>query len=110
MAAAAEPYGTAALVLQAVDGDAVRLKQLASAIVERPGLVAVLVSRTAPVLAVVARSADVLTPCNEVISGLAKQFGGRGGGKPDLAQCGSLQAEAGAVLAAARTLLASATS
>ena len=41
-----------------------------------------------------------------VRAALAKQFGGRGGGKPDLAQCGSLQAAPGDVLAAARALLA----
>ena len=64
-----------------------------------------LVSSTSPVLAVAARSADLAVSCHDVISALAKEFGGRGGGKPDLAQCGGLQASPEAVLAFARAKL-----
>ena len=39
------------------------------------------------------------------IGALVKEFGGRGGGKPDLAQCGGLQAAPEAVLASARARL-----
>ncbi|MGE3959781.1 MAG: DHHA1 domain-containing protein [Vicinamibacterales bacterium] len=105
LAAAAEPCGQWTLVLRVVDGDAARLKALASAVVTRPGLVAVLVSQATPALAVAARAADVGTPCQELIATLAKQFGGRGGGKPDLAQCGGLQATPQVLVDAARAWL-----
>jgi len=64
--------------------------------------VVVLISRHAPVLAVAARSSNVAVPCHELISALARQFGGKGGGKPDLAQCGGLQGAADDVLVASR--------
>ena len=35
-----------------------------------------------------ARSADGDISCHEIITALTKRFGGRGGGKPDLAQAG----------------------
>lgn len=105
LAAAAEPLGDEHLVLQVVDADAAKLKALASAVAERPRHVAVLVSQAAPVLAVAARAADATTSCQTIIASLAAQFGGRGGGKPDLAQCGGLQAQPDAVIAAARLLL-----
>ena len=105
LASAAEPCGDEQLVLQVVDADAAKLKALASAVAERPRHVAVLVSQAAPVLAVAARAADATTSCQTIIASLAAQFGGRGGGKPDLAQCGGLQAQPDAVIAAARLLL-----
>jgi alanyl-tRNA synthetase len=101
----AEPFASGHLVLQAVDADAVKLKALASAVAERPGYLAVLVSRSTPVLAVAARAADVKTSCQDLVGTLAKQFGGRGGGKPDLAQCGGLQASPDAVVTAIRAVL-----
>ncbi|MFN7915884.1 MAG: DHHA1 domain-containing protein [Vicinamibacterales bacterium] len=100
---AASPIGR--VVLQAIDGDAVRLKALASAVATTPGVLAVLVSTSTPVLAVAARAADLAVPCQELIGSLAKAFSGRGGGKPDLAQCGGLQASSEQVLAAAREWL-----
>ncbi len=101
----AEPFNAGHVVLQVVDADAVKLKALASAVAQRPGHVAVLVSRTAPVLAVAARAADATTSCQELIASLAKQFGGRGGGKSDLAQCGGLDASPDDIIAAVRILL-----
>ncbi len=105
LANGAEPFDAGHLVLQAVDADAVKLKALASAIAQRPGHVAVLVSRTAPVLAVAARAADATTSCQAIIASLATQFGGRGGGKPDLAQCGGLDASPDDIIAAVRVLI-----
>ncbi len=102
LAQGAEAFGAGHLVLRAVDADAVKLKALACAIAERPGHVAVLVSRSTPVLAVAARAADAPTSCQELIASLAKQFGGRGGGKPDLAQCGGLQSSTDEIMAAVR--------
>ena len=105
LANSAEPFDAGHLVLQAVDADAVKLKALASAIAERPGHVAVLVSRSTPVLAVAARAAEATTSCQAIMASLAKQFGGRGGGKPDLAQCGALQASPDEIIAAVRILI-----
>lgn len=102
LADGAEPQSFGRTVLRVVDGDGVRLKALASAIVARPGLLVVLISQNVPVLAVAARSSNVTVPCHELISTLARQFGGKGGGKPDLAQCGGLEATPDAVLAASR--------
>ena len=93
------------VVLRSVDGDAVRLKATASAIALQPGHLAVLISRTSPALVVAARATDLVAPCHEIIGALIKQFGGKGGGKPDLAQCGGLQASPEVIVAAVRAWL-----
>jgi len=105
LAASAEALPTVKAVLQIVDGDAARLKALASALAAHHRIVAVLVSRATPALAVAARGADVTVSCQELIGALLKTFGGRGGGKPDLAQCGGLNAAPGAIVSAARAFL-----
>jgi alanyl-tRNA synthetase len=105
LAASAEQLSTCRLAAAAVDADANGLKSLASAIVSRPGCVAVLVSTTTPALVVVARSHDVTVAANHVIAALTAKCGGRGGGKPDLAQAGGLQADSAAILSAARLIL-----
>jgi len=105
LAARAEELPPGRVVLQAIDGDAVRLRTLATAIAANPGVLAVLVSSTSPVLAVAARAADLAVSCHDLIGALVKEFGGRGGGKPDLAQCGGLQAAPAAVLAFVRARL-----
>jgi len=51
----------------------------------------------------VARSADVSVAANQVIAAMTSTFGGRGGGKPDLAQAGGLAADPSEILAVART-------
>lgn len=107
LAGEAEAVGTARAVLRAVDGDVLRLKALASAVATHPDVVVVLVSRAVPLLAVAARASTATTACNELIGAVAKEFGGRGGGKPDLAQCGGLEAQSDAVLAFARDWIAS---
>jgi alanyl-tRNA synthetase len=100
----AEPHPRGRLVLQAVDAEAPVLKSLASAVTSAPGFIAILVSCSLPSLVVASRSADVELSCHEVITGLTKQFGGRGGGKPDLAQAGGLNGRVEDILAAARRL------
>jgi alanyl-tRNA synthetase len=105
LAESAEALPDARAVLQIVDGDAARLKVLASAIAAHDGVVAVLVSRTTPALAVAARAGDVAVSCQDVIGALLRAFGGRGGGKPELAQCGGLNAAPQAILSAARNVL-----
>ncbi len=101
----ASPVGR--LVARVVDGDALRLKALASAIASQPGHLAVLITRSTPALAVVARSADLTIRCDQVVATLVKRFSGKGGGKPDLAQCGGLQGEPESVLAAGVEALSS---
>jgi alanyl-tRNA synthetase len=105
LAAAAEPSSQGRVVFQAVAADANGLKSLASAITAAPGFAAILVSTTAPALVVVARSADVNIESNLVIAALIAQFGGRGGGKPELAQGGGLDGSAAAILESARELV-----
>src|SRR5262245_3612636 len=105
LAQAAEPRGWGRLVLRVVDGDAQRLKSLALAITSSPGLLAVLLSKATPSVIVAARSTDVSVACNDIVGGLAKRFGGRGGGKPDLAQGGGLSASAEELLAETRRVI-----
>jgi len=102
IAAAAEPIGDMRAVFQAIDGDASVLKTLATAIVARPRHFVILSSTSRPALVVVARSSDVSVPANEVLAAIIKQFGGRGGGKPELAQGGAVEAESQQILAGAR--------
>ena len=97
---AATPRGR--LVLRAVEADAGGLKATASAVVSRPGFIVVLVSPTTPNMIVVARSQDVDVASNHILSALTARFGGRGGGKSDLAQGGGLDAAAETILDAAR--------
>jgi alanyl-tRNA synthetase len=104
-AATADTFPGGRLVLQAVDADAQGLKSLASAITSSAGFAVVLVSRSSPALVVAARSADLGSSSNEIVTALTKRFGGRGGGKPDLAQGGGLTAPAGEILAEARRLI-----
>jgi alanyl-tRNA synthetase len=105
LADAAEPHSWGRLVLVAIDADASRLKSLASAITTNAGFLAVLLSKALPSLIVAARSADVSVACHDIVGALAKRFGGRGGGKPDLAQGGGLSAPVEELLAEARRLI-----
>jgi alanyl-tRNA synthetase len=102
LAGAAEPSSAGRLVLRVVEGDANGLRSLASAIVSKPGFVVVLVSSVRPVLVVAARSQDGSVSANDVIKALIGTFGGRGGGKPELAQAGGLDGGPEEILAAAR--------
>jgi alanyl-tRNA synthetase len=108
LAAAAEPIAAGRLVLRAVESDANALKSLATAITSAPGFVVVLVSAASPVLVVVSRSPDVGVSAQHIIAGLVASFGGRGGGRPELAQAGGLGDTPEAVLTRARALLTSA--
>jgi alanyl-tRNA synthetase len=105
LAAAAAASGGRRVVVSAVDGDATQLKTIASAIAGRSGFVVVLVSAGSPSLVVAARSADVDLAADAVLRQLTAKFGGRGGGKPDLAQGGGLSGTPREILDAARAIL-----
>jgi alanyl-tRNA synthetase len=105
LAESAETSGDRRLVLRAVDADANGLKGLAAAVAARPGFIVVLVSTSTPALVVAARSADVSQSAQQLIAGLVAAFGGRGGGKPELAQAGGLNGTADAILQEARTII-----
>jgi len=107
--ACAEPRQWGGVVIRTIAGDAHVLKTLASALVSRPGLLVVLVSSAAPALVVAARSANVSISCAELVRALTARFGGRGGGKPDLAQAGGMAADPTEIAAAARDFLAAGT-
>jgi alanyl-tRNA synthetase len=104
IAGSAEATPAGNLVAQAIHGDANVLKSLASAVTSAPGFIAVLVSTSSPALIVVARSSDVATSAQQVLAALVKRFGGRGGGRPELAQGGGLNGAVADILAAAREI------
>jgi alanyl-tRNA synthetase len=94
------------VVVEALDGwDANGLKSIAVGITSRTSAAVALFSTSSPVAAVVARSADVGIDANAVLLELIGRFGGRGGGKPQLAQGGGLSGDLTAILDAARALL-----
>jgi alanyl-tRNA synthetase len=106
-AAAPEQAGRR-VVTEIVSGfDASALKAMASALAARGRTVAALVSASSPVLVVIARSAGEPGDAGAILRQLVGQFGGKGGGKPDLAQGGGLNADPAAVVAAIREILVS---
>jgi alanyl-tRNA synthetase len=105
LAASAEPTPAGRLVIRSIDADATGLKTLAIAIAAKPGHVVVLVSTQSPVLVAVARSESCVVQANAVVAALVARFGGRGGGKPDLAQGGGLEGASDAILVAARDVI-----
>ncbi len=99
LAAEAEPAGGARMLVRALAGwDVAGLKTIASSIVEQPGHVAVLFgvdarrpgSSDPGAAIVVARSADVALDCAAVLRAVTEKFGGKGGGRPELAQGGGV--------------------
>ena len=88
LAAGAEHTATCRLVARAVDADANGLKALATVIVAKPGFLVVLVSLSTPALVVIARSSDVELSAQQLLTTLMGEFGGRGGGRPEMAQGG----------------------
>jgi alanyl-tRNA synthetase len=98
--------GTARLVARALDADGNTLKALATALTSRSGLVVVLVSVATPAQAVVARSADLTAVhAQQVLAHLLSRFGGRGGGRAELAQAGGLNGSADTILQTSTTVL-----
>jgi len=105
IAADAEPLAGAQFVARAIDSDANTLKAMAASIASRPGFVVTLLSTSTPTLAVIARADGVGISAQQLIAALIAQFGGRGGGRPELAQAGGLVGSADDIVSAVRTLL-----
>ncbi len=96
--AAAPTAGGYRRVLTAMAGwEAAALKTLAAAVVSEPGFVVVLVGDGQPTPVVVARSADVTLDAGAWMKRATSTLGGRGGGRPDLAQ-GGIPAQAREIL------------
>jgi alanyl-tRNA synthetase len=95
------------LVVEAIDGwDAPGLKAIAAAATAvQPDAVVVLFTTGSPAQVVVARGANANADANAILKQLASKFGGKGGGKPDLAQGGGLTAGSSELVAAARAVL-----
>jgi alanyl-tRNA synthetase len=108
LASAAEAIGATRAVVATLDGwDAVGLKIIAASIAARPGHVAVLMSLPAPSAIVIARSADVAVDSAAILKHMTATFGGKGGGRPELAQGGGLTGDPKALVTAARAAIAS---
>jgi alanyl-tRNA synthetase len=107
LAVAATAIGGARLVAAALPGwDANGLKTIAARVAERPGHAAVIVGGPSPAPIVVARAQDVALDSGAVLRTLVERHGGKGGGRPELAQGGGITAPAADVLQSARTLIA----
>ena len=80
-------------VVQRVDGwDMAGLKIIAAAIAERASHVAVLVGSGSPGSIVAARASNVAVDAAAIVKAVTAKFGGKGGGRPELAQGGGLNA------------------
>jgi len=106
LAASAADAAGMRLVAAALAGwDAAALKTIASRIAERPGHVAVLVGDPPASPIVVARAADARVDAASLLRQLVQRHGGKGGGRPELAQGGGLTSPAADVLQSPRDLL-----
>ncbi len=87
-----EKAGSQGMIIAALEGwDAQGLKAIAVAVVaETPNLVVALFTATTPALVVIARGTAATADAGAMLKSLVAQFGGKGGGKPDLAQGGGL--------------------
>ena len=82
------PDGTR-LVARFVEADAALLRDLASRLIESPGVIALLgAANGAQAMYVFGRSADVPRDMGALLRDSAKPLGGKGGGRPDFAQGG----------------------
>ena len=102
----AEPHGSLRVVVGALEGwDQNGLKAIASAIAARPAHVAALFSMPPPSAVVIARASDAPVDCSAVLKKLIERFGGKGGGRAELAQGGGLQGAPDDLIAFARGAL-----
>ena len=81
------------------------LKLIASAVVARGGLVVALISAPTPSSLLIAASADVNVDCAAVLKQVVAKFGGKGGGRRDIAQGGGAEGDPQEIAAYCRHLL-----
>lgn len=84
----------AVVLSKVMDGAVEMIRDAASRVIRRPGIVALLGARTGEdrVSFVFARSQDVDMHMGKLLSEAARQVGGKGGGRPDFAQGGGPEA------------------
>lgn len=99
-------------IVEAIEGwDAQGIKSIATAATSsNPDAVVVLFTTSTPAQVVVARGAAAKIDAGALLKQLAAKFGGKGGGKPDLAQGGGLNASGTELISAARALITAAPS
>lgn len=99
------------VIVEALDGwDAQGLKAIAAAATAaQPDAVVALFTTTMPALVVTARGSHATVDVNAVLKQLTEKFGGKGGGKADLAQGGGLIGSAAELTEAARQAFGHAT-
>ncbi len=108
LAALAVPAGAGNLLVEIVRGwEPSALKGLASAVTTNRAVCVALLSPGPPVSVVLSCSAGIAVDVNACLQDLLRQFGGKGGGKRDLAQGGGLTAPVETVAEAARAMLES---
>ncbi len=97
----AKRVGETLLIAEAIDGwDAQGLKAIAVAVTAaQPDAVVALFTSTTPAQVVIARGAAAKADASALLKQLADKFGGKGGGKPDLAQGGGLGAPSSDLIA-----------
>jgi alanyl-tRNA synthetase len=106
LAVRATSRGESKVVVEALEGwDQGGLKTIAAAIVEREGHIVVLFNTATPAAVVVARSAATAFDSGAAMKALIAKFGGKGGGKADLAQGGGLIGAPDELVAFALTLV-----
>ena len=82
------PDGTK-LIARFVDGDANLLRDMASKLIEHPGVIALLGAMNGEqAIYVFGRAADVAANMGNLLRDAARPLGGKGGGRPDFAQGG----------------------
>jgi alanyl-tRNA synthetase len=106
LAGDAETHGPFRVVIAVLEGwDQSGLKGIASAIAARPGHTAILFSAPAPSAVVIARAIDATIDSAGILEQLIARFGGKGGGRADLAQGGGLRGATDDLVSFARGLL-----
>ncbi len=104
LVARAVQVGEARASIESAAWDAAGLKALAQAAVSTPGMIVMLFNPSGGLL-VSARSSGVPFDAAAAVKTLLAKFGGKGGGRPELAQAGGLSGDADAVLGAAREII-----
>ncbi len=106
LVARGERTGSRVVVVEALDGwDAAGLRALVMAAAAEPGAAVALFSTSAPACVAIGCHPDSGVDAGVALRSLVAAFGGKGGGRPDLAQGGGLQGSAAHLVAAAAGLL-----